>query len=285
MILRIDNNIIGRPYPIVSGQDIVIGIDSSKTNTGIAIGDLSGDILHWIELNGEQDGTSEYDALRLCKAHRDTLKVLLSGCNVVQVGIEDIISKIRKGHETGMTEHSSRFKITCVFSSLINFFQDNFNITPILVNNQSWKAAILPEQFRKRNIGKGSLAYFRSIGSKFGSCSDDVTDAICILKYVYQQMDISLGMRITALEVSTKEHGIFLIADKEGFDEPHKEFIYNPEFTLKQNAAVMSNNSDRCAKARVDVSCLTLSEIYKYCTGRCNRQETYLNLWVINESG
>lgn len=284
MILRVDNQVISNAMPLFTGQDIVIGIDASKTNTGIAVGDLSKNVLHWIELNGADDGTSEYDALNLCKTHRDTLKVLLQGSNVVQVGIEDIITKITKDRRTGMTEHSSRFKITCIFSSLISFFQDNFNITPMLINNQSWKAAVLPEQFRSRDIGKGSLAYFRSIGSKFGSCTDDVTDAVCILQYVYQKMDIDLGIRIREAEVSMKKHNILLVSDLEDFNPNHKEFMYNPDLTIEQNAAVMSNRTEYFAKAKVNVEDLQLSAIYKYCTGKFNKQEQKINLWVLNES-
>lgn len=284
MICRVNNRVVTQLYPIVAEQDVVIGIDASKTNTALAIGDLSGELLCWVELNGEQDGTSEYDALELCQKQRDALKELLKGCKVVQVGIEDIITKITKGQATGMTVHQSRFKITCIFASLIAFFQDNYNITPMLINNQSWKHAILPPEFRKRDIGKGSLAYYRSIGHKLGNCSDDVTDAACILKYIYLKMDVDLGLPIKGAEVSFKNHSIMLISELEPFDVPHKDFLFNDKLTLEQNAIAMSNNTDAYARAKVKVEQLKLDDIYKYCTGRFKKKEDFLFLWVLNES-
>lgn len=285
MICRVNNNIITQLHPIVAGQDIVIGIDASKTNTALAIGDLSGELLHWIELNGEQDGTTEYDALALCQKQRKALQELLKGANVKQVGIEDIITKVKKGQRTGMTEHQSRFKITCIFASLIAFFQDTFDITPLLINNQSWKHAILPPEFRKRDIGKGSLAYFQSIGDRLGKCSDDVTDAVCILKYIYTRMGMDLGLPIKGAEITLKKHDIMLISEIEAFDVPHKDFLYNDKLTLEQNATVMSNNTEKYARAKVKLDQLKLSEIYSYCTGKFKKKEDFLYLWVINESG
>lgn len=285
MILRVDNKIVHPAMPLFEGQDIAIGIDASKSNTGIAIGSMSGELLHWIELNGKDDGTTEYDALRLCKDHRDTLKVLLKGANVRIVGIEDIITKVTKGRETGMTVHSSRFKITCIFASLITFFQDNFGITPTLVNNWTWKSHVLPAKYRAKDIGKGSLAYFRDIGSPLGSCSDDVTDAYCILLYLYQTAKIELGIRIKGAEVSKKAHKAVLISDIEDFKLDARNFILNPEMTLDQNITAISNNVETIGKARVKVKDLELSDIYKYCNGKFNQYEEELTLWVINERG
>lgn len=284
MIVSVDNTPMAQVMPIVSGKDVVIGIDSSKTNTALAIGDLSGEVLHWIELNGTADGTSEYDALRLCQLQREALKVLLQGCNLVQVGIEDIITKVQKGKETGMTVHASRFKITCIFASLIAFFQDNFNKTPVLINNWTWKSHILPEEFRSRDIKKGSLAYFRSIGSVYGSCTDDVTDALCILQYLYKYSGISVGTRITGPEVSVKPHKILLTNISAVTRGDAKIFQYNPELTLEQNAAVISNNSNHLGKANVAANQLSFSEIYQYCAGKFERYENQLVLWVLNES-
>lgn len=285
MILRVDNNQMYPAVPLFEGQEIAIGIDASKSNTGIAVGDMSGELLHWIEFNGKEDGTTEYDALRLCKEHRDVLKVLLKGANVRIVGIEDIITKVTKGRETGMTVHSSRFKITCVFASFIAFFQDNVGVTPTLINNWTWKSHILPAKYRAKDIGKGSLAYFRDIGSPLGYCSDDVTDAYCILLYLYQTAKIEIGTRIKGTEVSKKMHKAVLISDAENFKMDARNFILNPEMTLDQNITAISNNVETIGKARVKVKDLELSDIYKYCSGKFNQYEEELTLWVINERG
>lgn len=283
MILSIDNKQEFKPVPLFARQEIVIGIDASKTNTALAIGNMSGELLHWIELNGSGDGTSEYDALKLCKKHRDTLKVLFKDSIVKLVGIEDIITKVTKGKETGMTVHTSRFKITCIFASLIAFFQDNFEITPMLINNWTWKSHILPENFRSRDIGKGSLAYFKSINSPLGNCTDDVTDAVCILRYLYKYSGIQLGIKIYEPEVQFKKYNAMLVSDLEKTDLDARIFLYNSDMTLEQNMIVISNNVDDVGKARVEIKDLSLADIYKYCRGDFKKYEEELTLWVLNE--
>lgn len=288
MIVSIKNRVTEALVPLFSGQDIVVGIDSSKTNTAIAVGDMEREFLSWIELNGVYDGTSEHDTLILCKKQRAALRILLQGANIKYAGIEDIVSKIEKGRETGMTQHTSRFKITAVFMSLIALLQDDFGITPLLINNKSWKHEILPEEFRKLNIGKGSLAYFRSIGSPLGACTDDVTDAACILEFVYNAKGIRKGKHIVEREVPLYQHSKILVSMKtaERFRNVELLFLYNKNMTLVDNAIVMSNilahSGKKVATADVSIEDLSLKDIYTYCAGEFEKAETRLKLCVMN---
>ncbi len=286
MILSINGRVENIFMPRYEGKKIVIGIDSSKTNSAIAVGDSSGCVLDYIEVNGVNVGTAEEETLKLCYDTRVALKEIFKYSKPICVGIENIISKITKGKETGMTIHESRFKITAVFMSFISFFQDTFNITPQLINNQTWKAAVLPSEFRKREYKKGSLAYFKSINSRYQYCSDDVTDAICILKYLISANSITEGYKIVAPELSRYKHEIFLVPPSFISKIPIYPFTLNVNMTLEQNAIVMSNviasKINVLAAAECNVEKLTLQDIYTYCTGVFEKKEKRLKLFVRN---
>lgn len=286
MVVSINNSVVDTVFPRYSGREVTIGIDSSKTNSALAVGDETGEVIDVIEFNGANDGTTEEAVLALCVKHREALKTLFSGARVKLVGIEDIITKNNGQKESGITIHTSRFKITAVFMSFIFFFQESFGITPKLINNWEWKHAVLPEQFRTRDIKKGSLAYFRSIGSKYGGYSDDVTDSICILKHLCNKCGVTKAYKIKDIE--TAKHRYQMILTPENFEVTSSEtklFEYNRDFTLKQNADAMSNIVGRggVAEAVVRTEGLELSDIYRYCTGSFKHREEYLKLIVVSD--
>lgn len=287
MRIKVDNVIAYSLQPLFKGIKIVIGIDSSKSNTAIAVGDEGLELLHYIEFDGTQDGTTEEDTLKLCQAHREAMKELFMGAHVMLVGIEDIITKAEKGKDTGMTVHKSRFKITAVFMSIICFFQDNFQMTPQLIPNQSWKAAILPERFRKRDIGKGSLAYMKSINSVLAGCSDDVTDAYCIMLYLGKINKVDIGERVKGVELSLHKHVAVLVSGGTKLEARAKVFLYNNKLSLEQNADVMCNKAHiaglEVSVAEVCVDYLTFDEIYRNCRGTFRSREEVLKLVVVEE--
>lgn len=286
MIISINNNVVSNVYAKYSGREIIIGIDSSKTNTGIAIGDETGRLLDIIEFNGTNDGTTKEAVLELCHTQRKTLGELLKGAKIIAVGIEDIITKNNKHSESGITVHTSRFKITAVFMSFIFFFQEKFGVTPELINNWEWKAEVLPEEFRSRDIKKGSLAYFRSIGSKYGNYSDDATDSICILQYMCTKLNIAKTYKVKEVEISHVPYRMFLTPV--GY-ELHlgniKQFELNTTLTLKENADAISNviGSSNAATAIVLTESLDFEDIYSYCTGTFSYREKKLKLVVISD--
>lgn len=144
MVVSINNSIADVIMARYSGREVTIGIDSSKTNSALAVGDETGKIIDIVELNGANDGTTEEAVLKLCMKQRQVLQSLFNGAHVSAVGIEDIITKNNGQKESGITVHMSRFKITAVFMSFIFFFQESFGVTPELINNWEWKHAVLP---------------------------------------------------------------------------------------------------------------------------------------------
>ena len=282
MIVSVNGKQVDFIQPRYAGKNIMVAIDSSKSNSAIAIGDQNGNLIDYVELNGKNDGTKEVDVLHLCLNQRRVLSKLFQDSVPTIVGIENIITKDTDNKIAGISVHMSRFKITAVFMSFISFFQDTFNITPTLVNNQTWKAATLPEEFRKRDYAKGSLAYFKSINSKYQYCSDDVTDSICILEYLCQINGIEKGFKIIAPEAERYTFKHFIISPSKSIRAKHSKFLYNDSMTLEQNAVVMANalHEDEYGLADLRTELLSIDEIYSLCTGQFNNKEDIVRLVV-----
>lgn len=271
MIGSIDGKITDSIIPRYAGQDLYLGIDSSKTNTAIAIGTAQGRILNVIEI----DGSADTDILALCKEQREWLLSVFKGANIKYVGIEDIITK--KGEKEGkayggISYHQSRWKITAVFMSLIFTFQDYFNADIKLINNQSWKNAILPAKYRTREHKKGSKDWFEDIGHKYAKFKDDVTDACCIFEYLHSMLHLSKAEPIEAPELKNGNYNfaysLFSLSKRE-LVATEKEFIYNKEMTLEQNAIVMANkNVKGRSYAIIDITDLTIDEIINKSRGK-----------------
>lgn len=283
MIVSMNSLPVNVIQPRYAGKEITIAIDSSKRNSAFAVGDANCNLLDYFEFNGKDDGTTQRDVLLLCQNQRKVLSTLFSGAIPKIVGIENIITKKSddEQYSGGIKHHDSRFKITAVFMSFISFFQDTFDITPELVNVGTWKSTVLPPEFRKRNIGKESLAYFKSINSPLQYCTDDVTDCICILEYLRIAHGLKSGFSIIEPEAPRCKYKLCL-ANSSVVPANKKVFLYNTNLTLDQNAIVMANNitEKEIAIADVKTSAFTIEEIHSYCTGSFKRKEPALRLVV-----
>lgn len=266
MLLKKNGSVVGGYEPTYAGKKIAIAIDSSKTNTAMIVGDIYGNVLDDYELNGKSDT----DVLLLCKQEREALKLLFEGAKIQLVGIEDIITKKHDKNQNPMDIHMSRFKITAVFMSLICFFQDTHKITPELVNNQHWKSEVLPEEYCKRTHKKGSLDYMKDIGSKYATRSDDITDAYCIYQFLAREHGYKDITEIEEPCAANKAYHCGLFPLDTGIPPKAKQFVYNPNLTFKQNCDTMIYHmgmSDEFAFAKVNVSDLTIEEIYENASG------------------
>ena len=281
MLVSINNRVVDYWSPMYAGRTVMLGIDSSKTNTGITVGDCNGNILDIIEINGSDDGTSEKETLILCKKQRECVRTILDGAKVYAVGIENIITT---ENTQVLNTHMSRFKITNVFASYICAIQDTFNITPYLINNQEWKASILPEQFRAREYKKGSLAYFQSIRSKYANYSDDATDSICIYKHLCKLLKVAEGYAIEAKEVKRRDF-MCVLGPMSMYNalvgQGATKFIINTELSVHDNAVCMANrNKSNISVGIVNTADLSLDDIYKFCAGSFKESEKELVLIV-----
>lgn len=248
-------------------QDIIVGVDSSKTNTAIYVLDSQGEDLDYYEIQGFEDK----DVLLLCYLSRKELSRLFKGANIIYFGIEDIITKKNEG----LNMHQTRFKITAVFMSIICCIQDNFKITPELVNNKAWKAAVLPEEYRRDEHKKGSKDWLIATGHKLAYCKDDVTDAYCIALFMKLKHGVVGLTKIEHIQSPTTKYKTTIQSKESLKGRKVKMFLYNADFTLQQNTNFMSNNiqKSRCGACEIITSKLTPEFIYSSCEGSFNRVE------------
>lgn len=241
MIVRYNGAVAESLENVYSGENIWLGIDSSKRNTAIAVGTETGQHKDIIELDGTQDGTTEYSYIELCKKQRDFLRVCFNGANITKVGIEDIITK---GGE-GIYQHQTRFAITAVFMSFLFAFEDYFNIKPELINNNTWKTTVLPAQYRSRDIKKGAQMYLRDINHWVGMYSkSDPADAYCILEYLYLVNKVK-GWKM--INDEPERHGKMMLAvgDYSISTADGVKKMFNPYFSFEVNCRKAIGDCDK----------------------------------------
>ena len=275
--------------PMFVGMDITIGIDSSKSNTGIVVGDSANNMICDFEVNGAGESTNVYD---LCWDTRKALKVIFGGANVIAVGIEDIITKVEdtnidkngKRKMSHLDIHNSRAKITAVFNTYIAFFQDNFEMTPELIPNQSWKAAMLPEEFRKRTHDKGSKDFLLYIGDKLGGRSNDVTDAYFIWKYLCMLKGVSNVERLTCPKPYSGEFTVLMYEPDVRLNPDVRVFIFDKEeFTYNNLMSTVKANLKKgeVGFVKIPINMVTPKELYAIRTVRPLREGLdYIGLLV-----
>lgn len=246
--------------PSYGGRNIVVSIDSSKSNTAMFVWDEYGHPLDDYEISG---AGSEVDIYDLCWQTRKELKKLFTGANIILVGIEDIITKKEKGYK-GLDFHQSRYKITAVFDSLIFFFQDNHNITPMRINNWSWKSSVLPEELRKADVKKGSQLYCKLLGNRWADRKDDVTDAYCIGLYLFMTVSVN---SVYTVDSTVPFRGLYEYAICPiDFPTPanSKKFVIQNEDSLIHNIETVAGRIKVGQPGCITVECskLTIDDVY-----------------------
>lgn len=260
MILSRNGEQVHEFTPEYGGKKIVIAIDSSKSNTAIVVGDTEGHILNDYEISGAGSDTDVYD---LCRDTRNALRQLFHGADIQLIGIEDIITK-KEANYKGLEVHQSRAKITAVFNNLIFFFDEVFNKMPRFIPNQSWKASVLPEEFRKRTHKKGSKDWFDELGNRWAGRKDDVTDAVCIYIFLMKTEEIKVEYSVRETKPAECEYtyGLFPITFKS--IENYKKFVIENNDSIEHNMATIAGRLDKNEYGyfAVDISRIPIEWIY-----------------------
>ena len=270
-------------------KHIIVSIDSSKTNTAIAVWSRTYTLLNVIEING----ASDKDVLDLIKEQRKFLAVVFRGAKLSYGGIEDIITKKEEtddGSSGGMRHHHSRYVITAVFISMIVFFQDHFDFTLTKISNQSWKALVLPPDLNRKDVYKGSVEYIREKYPKYirGGKDDDAADAICIGLYMKMIADKDKsGTNLMDIpdeaEILQKPCIYRLYNENQKINKDvGVGFRYNEELTLEANARAIANRIQKgqLGFAKLDITEVTVEDIYNHCAGKFEEYTTKLTLVV-----
>ena len=264
------------------GKSITIAIDSSKQNTAIVIMNKHYKVLDLIEFDG-----SKTEILDLIVKQRECLKLILEGAIIEDVGIEDIITS--KTDNDGLKHHHSRYVITAVFVSLICFFQDNFQKTPELIPNQTWKSAILPRHLNSHTVYKGSVTYLKDKFPQYitGVKDDDGTDAICIGMYMKLRKGYSKDDTIEEIpseaefEINHCKFRLYPASSKVSKDKS-VQFEYNKDLALNLNVRAIANRikKDQLGWAVCSIEDVSISDIYEFCTGNFTEHTTEFKVIV-----
>lgn len=231
------------------GKKIVVGIDSSKSNSAIVVGDAMGNVYNDYEINGSGSDNNVYV---VAYETRKAVRTLLDGADILAVGIEDIITKKYKkpGEERyefseGIKLHKSRAMITHIFDSFIIMFMDYFGIMPILVPNSSWKSAVIPAEFNKHGQ-KGAKLYYDTVfpKSRWASRKDDVTDAYGVYQYVLMKKNFSVSYTLDAPKLckGQVDWGLFSNQTISQIKDSSRKFDFNESLSLEQIANSLAAN-------------------------------------------
>jgi len=235
--------------PLDYRGDAVLAIDPSKSNTAIIVGTPTGEVKSILQLSGASMEVSEF----LLEVKR-FLRQYLATCTVILIGQEAPIAK--KGFEY---YHSMKV-LNDIHGVLVNFFLEEFRVKVTEVNNWTWKSAILPKEYRSKDYAKGSYAY---LSSEYPGYTHDVTDAICIYRYILRYC-ADYKLKCTEGEKCKYKYNYLLIPIKEASQYNPKEFTYNKDYSLLDNIAYYVNRQATPGVAKISPEWLQYTDIYKH---------------------
>lgn len=245
--------------PLYPGEHIVIAIDSSKSNTAMIVGNTNWQILDDFEFNGSGKENDVYD---VCRDTRVWLRKIFAGSIVEAVGIEDIVTTAVKNK--GMSMHESRAKITAIFNNYVFSFEDMYGQRPIFINNQAWKSHTLPEEYRKRDHDKGSKDYAIAIGSRYAHRSDDITDAVCIFKYMKMLVHLHVVNSIKQTKLTTKNFSWYIVNNDFDTSDMEAYYIDNGDTLLHNIETIAEVKTTRFGYLIANLRNLSISDIYSH---------------------
>lgn len=235
--------------PLNYGGEVVVAIDPGKTNMALAVGDPWGVVLSYVEMSGTGCDTTEY-----CTDFMDFISKFLALTHPIKMGEEQAVSY------KGMQYHVSQMVLTEVRANLLQMIRSHFGLSPIEINNWTWKAAILPEGYRGQKE-KGSLRYLEKFG--FKGVTHDVTDVICMYMYLQRSLGDRPKPYCDHSESCAIPHCMYIYGSSSiQLPDSYWNYMYNPKFSLEDNVNYYVNRSIGNGYLIVPASCLTLDDIY-----------------------
>lgn len=219
--------------------DVVISMDPSKTNFALVIGTPEKTILNILEFSGNNRGRGPViDTTLFCEQLRQFLTQYLQYTNLYAVGVEKtVLPRGKKANYHSVTVLNE------IRSTILSFFFEQFQVTPVEVNNWSWKAGVLPEGYRSMSE-KGSKRFFveHMSDTPYASYYEaDVTDAICIFWYLCETTLKSYSMFCNKIEQSFTGFKYTFVPCDSDVTTNLREVIYNDRFSLADNITYYSN--------------------------------------------
>ena len=259
--------------PRYYGQCIDVGVDQSKSHTAMVIGPAGFGYSDYIEIMDSGGDTNVFD---VCAVTRRLMFDVFKGATFRAIGIEDPITKnynetyrdkngVVRQRKTGMDTHENRIKLTSIFANFMFIFYDLSGKHPMRVNNEDWKAGVLPEEYRKiSKHKKGSLDWHRDRGTVLSMTNDNVTDAACILDYIRKiNKDVKATLPITGAELP-KESYVYQIRD---YSDKVKvnTYQYNNTLSFVDNISFVRNRikKDGVGAIVLPAEDIPIDELYK----------------------
>ena len=233
---------------LMYGGDVVVAIDPSKTNMGVAIGDTDRNIFAYLELSGKGCDTTEY-----CIDLKKFFTKYLSKVHILSVGIEQAVQY--KGYQY----YHSQMVLTQIRATLLEFFLEHFHVKVNEINNYAWKGAILPDGYRGHSE-KGSQRWLAEQG--ITGLSDDVTDAICIYLYVVSLRVEPAIQYCVVEEEPLVPYKLCIVPDTFELQEDYPLYVYNPQISLHGNISYYINRNFKPFKLLTPIEKLTTGVIY-----------------------
>lgn len=246
----------GQPVPTFPFTgDLVAAIDPGKTNMAMVVGTPFGTQLCVLQFRAPGRA---YDNSEYCHDFKDFLSRYFKGCHFVHFGIEKAISK------KGMNFHVSSMTLTEIRANLIDLAYTLTGNKPIEINNWSWKYAILPDGMRSQSE-KGSARFLPNVFAAYGNA--DVTDAICMYRYVVQTKCGTSVIFPSRAEKPLAPYKVFIVPKGHRLTTHARRFNYEPRLSLADNCAFYINRTWEVGVATVQTDALTLEDIYAHATG------------------
>lgn len=244
--------------PLQSTAPVIVVTDGSKTNTCLVVGTVFGKILSYYELSGKGMDTTDF-----CEELEEFYMTLLKDVNIEKMGQEEIITKKTKDNKPVLGYMIANKVLTELRSHLITIARKLTGQNPEELNNKRWKRRTLPDGYRG-NDEKGSYRYLSSLSEVWVNVKDDVTDAVCM--YTCMVMDYEKENPIYCdCSENVSNPRSFALMDVDYIDTTNsKKFIYNPSFSVEDNAKYFMNRVEGGGYSIIDINTINYADIFKH---------------------
>lgn len=244
---------------------IIIAIDPSKSGMGITIGRPSGEIVYFLEFSGTGLDTTQY-----CLEFKYFLAQFIKDAELIALCYEQMVVVKSNNKNFSYVAIDVLNEIQSYIKLFYTELKHNKNeLYPI--NNQVWKHAILPKEYRIKNLKeKGSKLYLETISDYFKNVSNNITDSYCI--FMYYITTLMTHQDIYPIREETNLRAIAYICTEDTIPENAKQFKYNPKISVEGNMGYVAN---RCLDAcYADITqLLAVKDVYRLPTnfGKSNK--------------
>lgn len=241
--------------PIEETSELMIVIDPSKTESGVTVATIYGEVLEILTMSGVYSDHRE-DTMDFCRDCQMYYMQRFGKANVKWFCKESTIMK--KG-----TEYYTSMK---VLESISTVLDDTAKMlvgkNAFGINNWAWKSHVLPDGYRSQKE-KGSYIWMCELNPAIRQLTDNITDSYCMYLYMrdYIVKCASLSICCNAHEEANNPY-TYVIINTKNIPEGVQEFIFNSKYDIKENCNYYINRSNKPGYCKIDINTVLAEEIY-----------------------